>query len=105
MSRSHPGLDRAEGMLDSLSSDTHHVGGEIKPGLHLFEQSFVLPARYPAFGARSAFVFQRALLALRTPVAIKLQATFGCCIAPYETLACRTSILVLLGIVDEIVFA
>jgi len=45
-------------MLDSLSSDTHHVRDEIKPDLHLFEQSFVLPARYPAFGAWSAFIFQ-----------------------------------------------
>jgi hypothetical protein len=70
MSRSHPGLDRAEGMLNSLSSDAHHVGCEIKADLHLFEQSFVLTTRYPAFGAWSAFVFQRALLALRVPVAI-----------------------------------
>jgi hypothetical protein len=44
MSRSHLGFYLAEGMLDGLSSDTHHVRGEIKPDLHLFEQSFVLPA-------------------------------------------------------------
>jgi hypothetical protein len=25
-------------MLDGLSSDTHHVWGEIKPNLHLFSQ-------------------------------------------------------------------
>ena len=42
--RSHPGLYRAEGMLDRLAAHAHLVRVSIEPRLHGLENGFVLPA-------------------------------------------------------------
>ena len=42
--RSHPRLDRAEGLLDSLAAYTHLVRVPIKPCLYGLKDGFVLPA-------------------------------------------------------------
>jgi hypothetical protein len=44
MSGTHPCLDRAEWMLDSLSPDAHHVRRMIKLRVYVITNSFVFPA-------------------------------------------------------------
>ncbi|CAB3810803.1 hypothetical protein LMG27177_07480 [Paraburkholderia fynbosensis] len=51
MSASHPCLDRAERVLDSLSPDAHQLGRMIKSNLHLIKNIVVLPARYTTLRA------------------------------------------------------
>src|SRR5271155_1557288 len=42
--RSHPGLDRAEGMLDRLASLTHLLWMLIEPALNSFKNVLILPS-------------------------------------------------------------
>jgi len=41
----------------------------VKARLHLFENRLMFPAAHASLNARRALVFQRTLLAIRTPVA------------------------------------
>ena len=50
--RTHPHLDRAEGMFDGLPTLTHGLWVLIEPPLNRFQNIFVLPATDPAFLAR-----------------------------------------------------
>ena len=74
MSGTHPGLQRAERVLDRLAPDPHHLGRLIQAILHRLEYGLMLPAAHPALWARRTVLFQRANLAVRTPVAVQLQS-------------------------------
>ena len=67
--RTHPHLDRAEGVLDGFSALTHRLWVLIEPPLNRFQDIFVLPATDPAFLARGTTIFQRAPAAEVGPVA------------------------------------
>ena len=69
----HPGLQRAERVLDRLAADPHHLGRLIQATLHRLKHGLMLPAAHSALWARRTVLFQRAPLAVRTPVAVQLQ--------------------------------
>src|SRR5271169_5864655 len=89
-------------MLYGLASDAHAVRLEVQPRLHGFENILVLPTRYTALLARSTFLLDSALLAIRAPIAMQLQAILDCCVAPDQMVSGRAAVFVLLRIVDEI---
>lgn len=101
---SHPVLDRAERMLDGLSSDAHGLGPHIKPSLHPFQGSLMLPAADPALLAGSAFLLNRATRAIRTPIAVDQMAILNARKAPGQSATTGATVLVGLGIVDEVLF-
>ena len=43
MGYTHPGLERAERVLECTASDVHQVGIALHPIIHLVDQMFVLP--------------------------------------------------------------
>src|ERR1700693_5485214 len=53
---SHPGLDRAEGMLDRLTSLAHLLRVLIEPALHHLDNVLMLPSLDPSFVALGAAV-------------------------------------------------
>jgi hypothetical protein len=67
----HPGLDRAEGMLDRLSSYAHHLRLPIQPQVHRLAHRFMFPARNAPIVARGASRLER------TPRANLPMATWG----------------------------
>src|SRR3954466_4992360 len=58
--RTHPHLERAEGMLNRLAPAAHGLGILIQPLLHGFDNVLMLPSRDPAFFARSALLLDGA---------------------------------------------
>ncbi len=59
-------------MFHRLAPDTHTVGGVIQSVLHGLEGVFMVPSRDASFSTGGAFSLDGALLAVRTPVAVKL---------------------------------
>src|ERR1035437_1952732 len=89
-------------MLYGLASDAHAVRLEVQTGLHGFKNILALPTRHSALLAGSAFLLYSALLAVRTPIAMHLQAILDGCVAPNQMLSGRAAVFVLLRIVNEI---
>jgi hypothetical protein len=58
--RSHPGLHRAEGMLDGLAPLTHGMWVLIEPALHGLKHGLVLPAGDATLLACGAAALDRA---------------------------------------------
>ena len=65
----HPGLDRAEGMFDSLAPQPHFLRVFVKASLDSFEDLFVFPSPDPAFFTCRTLELDGAVLALVGPVA------------------------------------
>ena len=59
----HPGLNRAEGMLDHLAPLAHLLGMLIEPALRRLENVLMLPSGDPSLLARGAAVLDSAALA------------------------------------------
>src|ERR1700755_677305 len=72
--RAHPGFQRAERMLDSLSADPHGLWRTIKAPLHRLDDRLMLPSFDPALLAGRALVMNRACLAVRAPIAMERHA-------------------------------
>lgn len=68
--RAHPGAQRAERMLDSLSADPHCLWRTIKAPLHRLDDRLMFPSSDAAFLAGRALVMEGACLAVRAPVAM-----------------------------------
>ncbi len=60
---SHPGLDRAEGMLDRLAPLAHLLRMLVEPALHRLENVLMLPSGDPSLLAGGAAVLDGAALA------------------------------------------
>ena len=72
----HPGLDRAEGMLDRLAPLAHLLRMLVEPALYGLENMLMLPTGDPTLLARGAAVLDRAALASIGRVAIQDQSIF-----------------------------
>ena len=94
--RTHPLLERPEGMLNRPFSDSHHLRRFAQPKLHFLQYGFMLPASNSSFRARSALRLQRAALAFRTPVTMQLQAFFNVGVVPDQRLASWANVFVFL---------
>jgi hypothetical protein len=64
----HPGLDRAEGMLDRLTPLAHLLRMLIEPALHRLTDVLVLPPGDPSLFAGGAAVFDGTALARVGPI-------------------------------------
>src|ERR1035438_4025047 len=89
-------------MLYGLASDAHAVRLEVQTGLHGFKNILALPTRHSALLAGSAFLLYSALLAVRTPIAMHLQAILDGCVPPNQILSGRAAVFILFRIVNEI---
>src|SRR4029077_5773476 len=72
----HPGLDRAEGMLDRLAPLAHLLRMLVEPALHCLENVLLLPSGDPSFLAGGAAVLDGAALAGVGPIAAQDQSIF-----------------------------
>lgn len=66
---SHPGFDRAEGVLDRLAPLAHLLRMLVEPALHRLENVLMLPSGNPSLLASGAAVLDDAALAGGGPVA------------------------------------
>ena len=66
---SHPGFDRAEGMLDHLAPLAHLLRMLIEPALHCLEDVLMLPSGDPALFGWRAMALDRAARAGGGPIA------------------------------------
>ena len=73
---SHPGLDRAEGMLDRLTPLAHLLRMLVEPALHRLENVLMLPSGDPAFLASGAALLDGAALTGIGPIAAHDQSVF-----------------------------
>src|ERR1035437_7995961 len=89
-------------MLYRLASDAHAVRSVIQAGLHGFENILVLPAGHAALLARSTFLLDGTLLAVRTPIAVLHQAVLETCVSPNQVFSGRAAVFVLLCVINEI---
>jgi len=89
-------------MLYGLASDAHAVRREVQARLHGFENILAPPTRHSALLAGSAFLLDGAPLAVRTPIAMHLQAFLDGCIAPDQVISGRATVFILLRIVNEV---
>src|ERR1035437_8259147 len=89
-------------MLYRLTSDAHAVRLEVQAGLHGFKNFLVLPTRHAALLARSAFLLDGALLAVRAPIAVLHQTVLETCVPPNQVLSGRAAVFILLRVVNEI---
>ena len=103
--RAHPGFQRAEWMLDSLSADPHCLWRTIKAPLHRLYDCLMFPSSYPAFLAGRALVMKRAGLAVRAPVAMKCQAVLDRGVTIEQIFTGGASIDIFLLQIDEVRFA
>ena len=105
MRRSHPRLDRAEGMFRRPTTHPHPVRIPIEPGLHPLKNGFVFPARDPALRAGRALRFQCTALAGGGPIAAQHLGIFLAREAKSEPLAGRAAIDVLGSDIDKVLIA
>ena len=73
---SHPGLDRAEGMLDGFAPLAHLLRMLVEPALNRLENMLMLPSGDPPLFAGGAVVLDGAALAGVGPVAAQDQVHF-----------------------------
>src|SRR6202043_1454040 len=67
--RTHPHLERTEGMLDCLAAHAHRLRVLIETLLHRFEHVLVFPSRDSSLGSCRTPGFERAARTCRRPVA------------------------------------
>src|SRR4029434_6970398 len=102
---SHPGLDRAERMLDRLAPLAHLLRILIEPALHRLENVLMLPSGDPSFLAGGAAVLDGAALAGIGPVAAQDQSIFLVRVMVSEPFTGRTNVDVVLSQVAEVLLA
>ena len=66
----HPVLDRPKGMFHRLAAGTHGVRCQIQASLHDLKDVLMRPAGEASLLTGSAFLLDRALLAMRAPVLV-----------------------------------
>ncbi len=98
----HPGLDRAEGVLDGAAAKRHRIGVPAQPFAHRVDQMLVLPSGDPAFRACGASALQRAGLAFVDPVSPDLNTAFLGGVAVDKFLASRADIDIAFRIIGKI---
>ena len=90
VSCSHPGLDRAERMLNRLAALTHPLRMLVEPTLHCLEYIFMLPSGDPPLLGGGADMLDGAALAGVGPVAAQDQSIFFVRVVIGEPFAGRT---------------
>jgi hypothetical protein len=103
--RAHPGLDRAERMLDRLAPLAHLLRMLVEPALYCLENMLMLPTADPTLLARGAAVLDGAALANIGRVAVQNQSIFLGCEGLGEPFTGRTNVNVLLHEVAEVLLA
>src|SRR4029453_15109582 len=101
---SHPGLDRAEGML-VLAPVTHLLRMLVEPALNGFENVLMFPSRDPSLLCGGAAVLDGAASTGVGPVTAQDQSVLLVSVVVGELLSGRTNVSVLLSHVTEILFA
>ena len=101
----HPGLDRAEGMLNRLAPLAHLLRMLVEPALHRLENMLMLPSGDPSLLAGSAAVLDDAALAGVGRVATQDQAFVFGREGVGEPFAGRTDVHVLLSQITEVLLA
>src|SRR5674476_496276 len=102
---SHPGLDRAEGMLNRLAPLAHLFRMFVEPALHRLKNVFVLPSGDPSLLAGGAVMLDGAALPGIGPIAAQDQSVFLGRVVVGELLAGRTHVNVLLSHIAEVLLA
>jgi len=102
---SHPGLDRAEGMLNRLAPLAHLFRMFVEPALHRLKNVFVLPSGDPSLLTGGATVLDGAALAGVGPIAAQDQSVFLGRVVVGELLAGWTHVNVLLSHIAEVLLA
>src|SRR5881396_2411084 len=102
---SHPGLDRAEGMLDRLAPLAHLLRMLVEPALHRLENVLMLPPGDPSLLTGGAAVLDGAAPAGVGPVAVQDQSVFFGREGVGEPLSGRTNVNILLSHVAEVLLA
>ncbi len=102
---SHPGFDRAEGMLDRLAPLAHLLGMLVEPALDGLENILMLPTRDPALAARRALGLERTAQTGCRPIATQRLAVFLVRIPIGQPLAGRATIDIVLDDIDEVLLA
>ena len=102
---SHPGLDRAEGMLNRLAPLAHLFRMFVEPALHRLKNVLVLPSGDPSLLAGGAAVLDGAVLAGVGPVAAQDQSVFLGRVVVGEPFAGRTDVNVLFSHIAEVLHA
>src|SRR5271167_1228923 len=102
MCATHPALDSAERVLDSLSSHSHHLGLTIQSQLHRFEHRLVFPTRDAPIVARGALRFKRTPGARRGPVLAQGHAVLDGGKALDGPLPRRAAVLIVRGDVNKV---
>ena len=88
-------------MLYSGPADTHHIRTPVQTILRLFQYRFVFPPGHFTVNARSTLCLDVAVAALVGPVKMQGPAFVLRRFVSYQTLSCRTFILIVLGDVTE----
>lgn len=104
MGCTHPGLERAERVLECKASDAHQVGIALHPIIHLVDQMFVLPAGDAALLAGRTARLERAILTIILPVTPMHQASLFAGIAVGQLPSGRAGVAINLGVVDKSAF-
>ena len=101
----HPGLDRAEGMLNRLAPLAHLLRMFVEPALHRLKNVLVLPSGDPSFLAAGAGLLDGAVLTGIGPVAAQDQSMFFVGVVVGERFAGRTDVNVVPSHVAEVLLA
>src|SRR6516165_9159473 len=102
---SHARLQRPEGVLGGLTPHAHGFRVLVKPPLHGLRDMFVLPARDAALLALGALRLHSAALTCVRPEAAQSQSPLNGREVVFEMLPSRTTIDILAGDIDKVLFA
>src|SRR5262245_2628863 len=101
----HTCFDRAEGMLHRLTPQAHRLRICVEPPLHSIQQMFILPSCDAPLRPCRALRFERALGTCSGPIAPQNLARLLVGVAIEQMLAGRATVDVLVGKIDEVLFA
>src|SRR5438105_8592966 len=99
----HPGLEGPERVFDRLSSYPHGVGHAVEPILHPVEHVFILPALDdPTRGRRAPGSERTGEAGAQVAIAVEIFRMIHTAMDFGEFCARRASVVVVLGVVDEV---
>src|SRR5215471_1264477 len=99
----HPSLEGSERVFDGLSSHAHGVGHAVEPGLHVVEHILILPALDdPPLGRRALRSERTSEAGAQVAVAVEIFCVISAAMDLGEFCARRASVVVVLGIVEEV---
>jgi len=103
--RSHPHLQRAEGMFDRLATLAHGLRVLVETFLYGLEYMLMLPARDAPLRAGRAAMLERAVAARIRPIAPQLLRVLLIRVVVLQLFTSRTAIHILVAEIDKVLLA